>query len=111
MEELTLAIGRQREAGRLRDVPVHVPLDVRDRSARQDLGDRREEVVDNLGPREVEDELLAALRTRPAGNPDGPVRVRLEELALRADHLRFDPQPEPHPKRLDPAGKAVEAVG
>ena len=42
MEELALPVGRQRRRERLGDVAVHVPLDVGDRRAAEDLGqDRR----------------------------------------------------------------------
>ncbi len=63
------------------------------------------------GPRHVEDELLAALRPRPAGDADRPVRVRLEQPALLADHLGLDPQTEPDAERLDLGRQAVETVG
>ncbi len=41
VEELALAVGRQPEPVRLGDVAVHVPLDVRDRGALEDLGRAR----------------------------------------------------------------------
>ena len=36
--------------------------------------------------------------------------MRLEESAVRADHLGLDPDPEAEPQRLDPGGDAGEAV-
>ena len=68
------------------------------------------EVVDDLRPAEVEDELLAALRPRPAGDADRPVRMGREQLAPLADHLRLDPDPEAEAERLDPPGEAVDPV-
>ena len=41
------------------------------------------EVVDDLRPAHVEDELLAALGPRPARDADRPVRVRPEQVAVR----------------------------
>ena len=78
MEELALTPRRQREAERLRDVPVHVPLDVRDRRAAKDIREDPEEVIDDLRSAEIEDVLLPALGLRPAGYADDPIRVRLE---------------------------------
>ena len=69
------------------------------------------EVVDDLGPAHVEDELLAALGPLPAGDADRPVRVSLEQLAALADHLGLDPQAELQAERLDRAGQPVDAVG
>ena len=68
-------------------------------------------MVDDLGTRHVQDELLAALGPRPARDPDRPVRMRLEQLAVLADHLGLDPQPEPEAERLDLPGEAVDPVG
>ena len=111
VEELALALGREREPVRLGDVPVHVPLDVGDRRALEDLAEDPVEVVDDLGAAHVEDQLLAALGPRPAGDADRPVRVGAEQLAVRADHLGLDPEPEVEPERGDPLGDAVEPVG
>ena len=110
VEELALAIGRQRCAERFRDRAVHVPLDVRKRRAPEYLGQHIEQVVDHLRPRHVQDVLLAALRPRPSGDADRPIGVRLEQPTPLADHLRLDPQTEGHPERLDLRAKSVEAA-
>ena len=68
-------------------------------------------MVDDLRARQIEDVLLAALRPRPARDPDRPVRVRLEQQAATADHLGLDPQPECQAERLDRPGEAVDAAG
>ena len=101
MKELALPLGRERSAVWLGDVPVHVPFHVVDRGAREDLGNRRLEMVDDLGSGEVEHQLLAALRPRPARRADRPVRVTLEQAAARTDHLGLDPQAELEAQRLD----------
>ncbi len=98
------------DAVRLGDGPVEVPLDVRDRGAGEDVGQDVEQVVDDLRARHVQDELLAALGPWPAGDPDRPVRVRLEQAAAPADHLGLDPEAEPETEGLDLRGDAVEAV-
>ena len=68
------------------------------------------EVVDDLRARHVEDELLAALGPRAAGDADRPVRVLLEQPAPLADHLGLDPEAELDAERLDLRRESVEAV-
>ena len=54
-------------------------------------------VVDDLGPGQVQHVAGCAARVRwPAGDADRPVGMRREQLAARADHLRFDPDAEAH---------------
>ena len=48
VEELALTIGREGQAERLRERPVHVPLDVRDRRAAEHLGQDLEQVINDL---------------------------------------------------------------
>src|SRR5207248_10845020 len=48
VEELALVVGRERRTERLGDVAVHVPLDVRDRGACEDIRKNAEEMVDDL---------------------------------------------------------------
>src|SRR4051794_27436881 len=68
-------------------------------------------MVDDLRPRHVEHELLPALGAWAARDADGPVRVRLVQLAALADHLGLDPQTESDPERLDLRRNTVEAAG
>ena len=82
MEELALALGRQRRADGSVIVRFMSHLTYEIGALREDLRQDAEQVVDDLGPRHVEDELLAALGPRPAGDADRPVRVRLEQLAV-----------------------------
>ena len=111
VEELALAIGWQAEAVRLGDVPVHVPLDVGDRRAAEDLGQDADEVVDDLRPGQVEDELLAALGPRPAGDADRPVRVRGEQLGSRSLTISGSiHSPKRRPSASTLRGEPVEAV-
>ena len=111
MEELALAVCRECRPVGLRDVPVHVPLDVAHGCAREDAAERLGKVVDHVGPAHVEDELLPAFRPRATGDADRPVRVRPVQIAVHADHLRFDPDPESDPKLRDPAADPGEPVG
>ena len=101
MEELALALGRKGRAVRLGERPIHVPLDVRDRGVRQDVGQNAEEVVDDVWARHVEDELVPAHRSRSARDADGPVGVRLEQAAPLRDHLGLDPDAELETERFD----------
>ena len=111
VEELALAVGRQRPTRRLGDVPVHVPLDVGDRPAAENLREHVEQVVDDLRPGQVEHVLAAMLGSRPAGHADCPVRMLGKQPAALADHLRLDPQAELHAQGGDLAGQAVDPVG
>ena len=111
MEELALAFGGQGEAVRLRDVAVHVPLDIGDGRAREDLGQNLEEVVPDLGARHVQHELLATLGPRPSRDADCPVGMRGEQITPLADHLGLDPQAEPKADPFDLSRQAVDAAG
>ena len=101
MEELALAVGRDRRRPGLGDVAVHVPLDVVDRRAREHRRQRVRDVVHDLGPRVVEHQLLPALRPPAAGDADRPVGVGAEQVAVRVDHLGLDPDAELQPQALD----------
>ena len=108
MEELALAIGRERCRVRLGEAPVHVPLDVGDRGTGQDLAEHPEEVVHHVRAGHVEHELLAALRPRPAGDAERPVRVLGEQPAPRVDHLGLDPQAELEAQVEDPSRHGLQ---
>ena len=64
VEELALALGRDRRRPRVGQEAVPVPLHVVDRRAREDVADGRREVVDDGGLGEVEHELVARLSVR-----------------------------------------------
>ena len=110
VEELALPVGRDRGGPRLGDEPVHVPLDVVDRRAREHRDQCVGDVIDDLGPAEVEHELLAALRPFAPGDADRPLGVGTEQVAVRVDHLGLDPHAEVEAERMDVAGERLEAV-
>ena len=113
VEELALAVGRDRRRPRLGDVAVHVPLDVVDRRARE----HRRSARPRCGRRpraaaKSSTSCCAALRPRAARDADRPVGMGAEQVAVRVDHLGLDPQAELEPQavdvpdqRLDPAGQ------
>ena len=81
VEELALPVGRRGRAlygSVMVRFMSHLTYEIGalERTLGQDAG----QVVDDLRARHVEDELLAALGPRPAGDADRPVRVRLEQL-------------------------------
>ena len=92
------------------DVAVHVPLQVGDGVLAQEHVDRRVDVIAHLRPAEVEHELVAEAELRGGRRSQHPVGMGAEEVAVRVDHLRLDPQPELHPRRPHPVDQGVEAV-
>ena len=110
VEELALPVGRQREAVRLGDGPVHVPLDVRDRRAREDLGRGRRRGGRRPPARPMSRTSCWRLSVR--GRPGMPIAQSgwaAEQLAVRADHLGLDPDPEAEPERRDPLARRPRA--
>ena len=91
--------------------PVHVPLHVGDRRAAEDRADDRLEVVDDLGPRHVQDVLVAQLGPGPAGDADRPVGMRLEKVAAGVHHLRLDPEAEVDAQGVHAFGESRQAAG
>ena len=85
VEELALAVGWQAGAVRLGDVPVHVPLDVGDRSARRGPRTGRRTRWSTTSGRDMSRTSCwrLSVRGRP-GMPIGPVRVRLEQVGSRS---------------------------
>ena len=78
------------------DVPVAVPLDIGDRVFRQQPADPAEQVVRDLGPGQVQDELVALQRRYPPAGRQDPLRVRPVQGRVRVHHLRLEPQAELH---------------
>ncbi|CCY15754.1 uncharacterized protein BN773_01696 [Prevotella sp. CAG:755] len=112
--ELSLAFA---QVGRIdvRYRTVAVPLQQGDLGVtRHQLVDDAEDVVLHLGVRQVEHELVAIVIGLAVGIVNGPVRVFLEQLALRVDHLRLDPYPETYAGLagcLDKGGHAAGQFG
>ena len=107
MEELALAVGRQAEAVRLGDGPVHVPLDVRDRRARRGPRTARRTRWSTTSGRDMSRTSCWRLSVR--GRPGTPIAQSgcASNSRLRcADHLGLDPEAEPDAQRLDLARRA-----
>mmetsp|Transcript_33749 Transcript_33749/g.107199 ORF Transcript_33749/g.107199 Transcript_33749/m.107199 type:complete len:596 (-) Transcript_33749:884-2671(-) len=99
--DLPLLLGPDTVAVDLREVPVHVPLDVLDVGAAQVGGDHVVNVLADLSATHVEHELVAALGVRPPDLVEAPVGVRLVQLGLDVDHFRLDPQAELEAQGVD----------
>ena len=112
VEELALPVGRQAHARRLGDVPVHVPLDVRDRRAAEDLATGRR----RGGRRSRAGTGRARTGCGARSVPGRPTPIAQsgcvgEQPAALADHLWLDPQAELHAQAGDRAGQPVDPVG
>ena len=95
--DLTLVLRRGGHGEDLGQVPVEVPLDVVDVDLVQNLAHLVEDVVDDLWPAEVEDELVPGEGHPPTRFVDRPVGVLLVEFGVHGDHLRLEPEAELHP--------------
>ena len=104
-----VAGGAVGESGR-GEVAVEVPLQVADRVCGEQRGDLLEQVVAGLGSGDVEHELVARRQQRAAGDLQRPLGVRTEQVAVRVDHLRLDPQAEFHAERVHVRDQRAEAV-
>jgi hypothetical protein len=82
-------------------IAVHVPLDERDVVIAQQRVEVIEHVCVRTGMGDVQHQLLATEHRVVAGRRQRPLRVRAEQVAVRVDHLRLDPDPELHPERAD----------
>ena len=102
--------GREPRGADVGEVPVHVPLDVSDRGAVEHRADAFDEMVAHVVAAQVEDELVPAAARLPSGHADDPVRVGTEQVGVRVDHLRLEPQPEHHPEAGDVLGQRPQSV-
>ena len=102
VEELLLAVGRERRRTDFGQMAVGIPLDVFDRGAVEDGADRPEEVIDHLRLRHIQHQLLTPFRARTARNRQHPLRMRPKEFAVARHHLRLEPQSELEPQFVDP---------
>ena len=85
-----------RAAAGVDDVAVAVPLDVGDLVLRQQAADPLEQVAADLGPGQVENQLVPLQRRHPVPGGQDPVRVRAVQIGVGVDHLGLDPEPELH---------------
>ena len=97
-------------AARVRDIPVHVPLDVADRQRPQQGVDPGLDVGAHVVAAEVEDELVAEGQLRRRGGGQNPVRMGPEQVAVRIDHFRLEPQAELHAQALHVPGQRTQSV-
>ena len=92
-------------------IAVHVPLDERDVVVTQQRVERVAHVGVRLGPAEIEHELVAEEQRLVALRRQRPLGVCPVQVAVRADHLRFDPDAELHAETADVPDQRVEALG
>ena len=111
MEQLSLALPLQAEAGHIRQGPVHVPLDVLDVGGGEDLAELVIDTVPDLLPGQVQHQLGPAQHGGPSGDLEGVVRVGPEQVGIRAHHFRLHPQSELHPQLVDLVRQVLQPAG
>src|SRR5450631_508785 len=72
---------------RLRPVAVVVPLEKSNIVFAEQLVEKSRDVVAHIRTSEVEDELVARLRTRASGKIQDPVGMFAVQVGIRIDHL------------------------
>ena len=77
-------------------VAVHVPLDVGDVVVAEQGVELAEHVLEGAGLGEIEHELVAPEHRLVAVGHERPLGVGAVQVAVRVDHLRFDPDTEVH---------------
>ena len=98
-------------SARMLDIAVHVPLDVGNAEIAHERVDPLEQVIANLGPGQVERQLVAGIDWRGALDTEHPVGMRAVEVAVGIDHLRLEPQSEFHAQAADMVRKRLETIG
>ena len=98
--EFALPVGGQIFCKVFRHFSVLIPFYIGDIVFPQDLAHRLEDIVDDLLPREVEDELSAPAAGFNARLCDRPVGMRAEKVAVLAHHLGLKPKAEFQPPLL-----------
>ena len=99
----------QRIAGE-REVAVHVPLDVGDRVVLEHGIDAAEQVAAHLGPRKIENELIAREEQGTAFHLQHPVRMRAEEFGRGVHHFRLEPDAEFHAEASHMIDQRLEPI-
>ena len=107
-EHIGMVKRRRRDLGQL---PVHVPLDIGDRNRVEDLLHLRPDCIAHIAPRIIQHILRSGLRARSALDADGIIRMCAEQIAVRRDHLRLEPEPEAHPLSGDVVGQRLQPAG
>ncbi len=90
---------------------VHVPFYIGNTCLIQDLSHGIDDVVPDRRIAQIKYQLIAAHRRFLSRSSDGILRVFPVELAVRIDHLRFEPKPEIKPEPSYPAYKMSKAAG
>ena len=94
-----------------RDVhPVHVPLEEVDLVVAQQSIESTVDRGERIGPGQVEHELMPSEHRFVPRRLQGPFGVGAVEVAVGADHLRFDPQAELHAEPADVVDQRSESV-
>ncbi len=105
------ARGAAGPGGRSHQVPVVIPLHVGDVVGGQDGVDPLEQVLPNLGPAEVQHQLMAAQHRLVPVVDQGPFGMGPVEIRIGVDHLGFEPDAEVHAQGAHVVDDRVEPFG
>ncbi len=107
-----LGMGRGASGGvAARDVhPVHVPFEEGDVVIAQQVIEPIMDRGERVGSGQVEHELVASEHRFVSGSLEHPIGVGAVEVAVGADHLRFDPQSELHAETADVGDQRGESL-
>ena len=88
-----------------------VPFDVVDGVARQYRAHCVEHIVAGIRIGKVENQLVPLQFRQPRSGLHDPFRMPSEQVRIRIDHLRFEPQSELHALGMHESDQLVEAFG
>ena len=91
-------------------VAVMVPLEVADRVRGQQRADLAEQVVADLGSRDIEHQLVACGDQGAPRQLQRPLRMGTEQIAVGVHHLGFDPEAELHAQAVDMRDQLAQAL-
>ena len=109
--DLPLAVGGQGGGPDVGEAPVHIPFEIGDAGAVQDLLHGPVDVIPDLPTGEVQHQLAPAPGLGPAGNAQGPVGMLLVKQAVLTDHLRLDPEAKAHAQGLNAGNQGLQPAG
>ena len=90
-------------------IPVHVPFDVIIRRGSAERIEPVKDMIDNLWPGQIKDQLVASKRWVPTGNRDRPIGMGAVEVTVRVDHFRLDPNAKRQAHVLNALGQRRNA--
>ena len=92
------------------EIAVVIPLEIADRHLAQQCIEHAEQIIADVIAAQIEDQLVTRSRALAAGLGQHPIGVSAVQIAVRVDHLGFDPQAEFHPQAADLVGERLQAI-